>query len=303
MFQIKERKIILICLLSLLVAIVTFGVLGSTGAFRNSVYDLGGAIVGFVISAYLLNKFYGRDPGEIPKHELKGAGFSSQETVKILDMRNQMPAPPETKLTIPTNRVVLTDHYQIQKLSDEPVIKFPYATTGYGMEGSCLSHPAAEWFDRSNDPVEAGEDKHLKKQYEIQIDVTEVAEGAIIYVHNAVTYINAFEGKDKEWFHTHVNVPTKSLTIILLFPAIQRCNKIKGFEHVGRNTSQEVDKRIGRPLVVDQGKMVYWRIPQPRLGACYKLEWEWQHNLSRLKAEPGEDIAYSGLRNEPSLRN
>ena len=46
MFQIKERKIIIICLLSLLVAIVTFGVLGSTGAFKNNVYDLGGAIVG-----------------------------------------------------------------------------------------------------------------------------------------------------------------------------------------------------------------------------------------------------------------
>jgi hypothetical protein len=276
MFQIKERKIIIICLLSLLVAIVTFGVLGSTGAFKNSVYDLGGAIVGFVITAYLLNKFYGRDPGEIPEHELKGAGFLSEETVKILDMRNQKPAPLENKLTVPTNYVVLIDHFKLKKLSDQPVIKFPYATTGYGMEGSCLTHPDADWFDRSNDPLEAGEDKHLRKQYEIELDVKEVAKGEIIYVHNAVTYINAFEGKDKEWFHTHVNIPTKSLTIILLFPAIQHCDKVKGFEHVGRNTSQAVDKRSGLPIIVDQGKMVYWRIPQPRLGAGYKLEWEWQ---------------------------
>lgn len=277
MLQIKERKIIIICLLSLLVAIVTFGVLGSTGTFKNSAYDLGGAIVGFVITAYALNKFYGKDPGDIPEHELKGAAFLSEETVKILDMRNQKPAPPELKLTVPANRVVLIDHYKLKKLSEKPVIKFPYATTGYGMEGSCLTHPDAEWFNRSDDPEEAGEDKHLRKQYEIELDVKEVAKGEIIYVHNAVTYINAFEGPDKEWFHTHVNIPTKSLTIILLFPRTQRCFKIKGFEHVGRNKSETVDKGRGLPIIVDHGEMVYWRIPQPRLGASYKLEWEWEY--------------------------
>src|SRR5688572_15355316 len=107
MLEIKERKIIIICILSLLVAIVTFGVLGSTGAFKNNVYDLGGAIVGFAVTASLLNKFYGRDPGEIPEHELKGADFLSEETVKILDMRNQRPAPQEDRLSKPINRVGL----------------------------------------------------------------------------------------------------------------------------------------------------------------------------------------------------
>src|SRR5688572_15139513 len=81
--QIKERKIIIISVLSLVVAIVTFGLLGSTGTFKNSAYDLGGAIVGFMVTAYLLNRFYGTDPGEIPKHELKGQPFASEETVKI----------------------------------------------------------------------------------------------------------------------------------------------------------------------------------------------------------------------------
>lgn len=302
MFQIKERKIILISLLSLLVAVVTFGVLGSSGAFKNSVYDLGGAIVGFVITAYLLNRFYGKDPGEIPEHELKGAAFLSAESVKILDMRNQKPAAPENKLTVPTNRVVLTDHYRLKKLSEESVIKFPYATTGYGMEGRCLSRRDAVWYDRSNDSVEAGEDKHLRKQYELELDVEEVAKGEIIDVHNDITYINAFEGKEKEWFHTHVNIPTQSLTIILLFPATQRCDGIKGFEHVGRNKSQVADKSRGKPIVVDDQKMVYWHIPQPRLGASYKLEWEWQYKAAiretTFVANPSasdEDLIYRNL--------
>ena len=70
----------------------------------------------------------------------------------------------------------------------------------------------------------------------------------------------------------------------LLFPGTQRCDKVKGFEHVGRNKSQTVDKGKRLPLVVDEGEMVYWRIPQPRLGASYKLEWEWQYTAVTSQA-------------------
>lgn len=278
MFQTKERKIIIISLLALGVAVVTFGVLGSTGTFKNSLYDLGGAIVGFLVTATLLNKFYGVDPGEIPKSELKGRAFLSEETVKILDMRNQEPTSPEEKLTVPRNRVVLIDHYRLKKIGEEAVIKFPYATGGYGMEGSCISHPHAQkWLDKTDEQPEAGEDKHLRKQYEIQLDVKEVAKGEVLYVHNAVTYINAFEGPTKDWFHTHVNLPTKSLTIILLFPQALRCTSVKGTEKIGKDVAREVDREKGLPIRVDEGEIVYWRVPNPLIGAGYKLEWEWQN--------------------------
>lgn len=278
MFQTKERKIIIISLLALGVAIVTFGVLGSTGTFKNSLYDLGGAIVGFLVTATLLNKFYGVDPGEIPKSELKGRAFLSEETVKILDMRNQKPMSPEEKHTVPRNRVVLIDHYKLKKIGEEAVIKFPYATGGYGMEGSCISHAHSQkWLDRTDEPTEAGEDKHLRKQYEIQLDVKEVAKGEILYVHNAVTYINAFEGASKEWFHTHINLPTKSLTIILLFPQAQRCTRVTGTEKVGKDEARELDREKGLPILVDEGEIAYWRVSNPLIGAGYKLEWEWQY--------------------------
>lgn len=283
-FKPKERKIIIICGLSLLVAVVTFGILGSSGTLKNGGYDLGGAIVGFIVTAYAFNRFYGADPSEIPEGELKGAAFLSEETVKVLDMRNQKPMPSENKWTTPTNRVVLIDHYKLKKLTAESIVKFPYATGGYGMDGACVSHPRLQkWTDKTEDAIEAGEDKHLRKQYEIELDLKQVAKGEIMHVHNAVTYINAFEGKEKDWFHTHVNVPTQSLTIILLFPEAQRCRNIKGLEHIGKNKSVEVDKDKD-PIIVDDGKLVYWRIPNPRLGAGYKLEWEWQYMAAPAQA-------------------
>jgi hypothetical protein len=277
MFQTKERKIIIISVLALLVAVVTFGLLGSSGTFKNSVYDLGGAIVGFLATAYLLNRFYGTDPGEIPKHELKGQAFSSEESVKILDMRNQKPVAPGTEATH-ENRVVLIDHYKLRKLGNDPEITFPYATNGLGMEGSCISHYMLQkWIDKTQESAELGEDKHLKKQYEIRLNVREIAKGEIIYVHNAVIYKNAFDGKQKDWFHSHVNLPTKSLTIILLFPDGQRCKSIAGYEKVGKNAATEVGSDKGMPIIVDDGKLSYWRIANPLLGAGYKVEWEWDN--------------------------
>ncbi len=275
----RSGKTIIIVGLALLVAVITFGVLGSTGTFKNSVYDLGGAIVGFLATAALLNKIFGSDPSEIPKHELKGQPFSSEETVKILDMRDQKPVPPEGAEKAPRNRVVLIDHYKLRKLTDESDVVFKYATMGYGMEGSCVSqYLTQKWVETTPDSVHLGEDKHLKKQYEIRLNVQDVAKEAIIYVHNAVTYVSAFDSREKEWFHSHVNFPTVSLTIILLFPEGQRCQGIKGFEEVGKGKRQEVeDKEKGLPIIVDEGKLVYWRIPHPLFGAEYQLEWEWQN--------------------------
>lgn len=56
----QERKVVIISMLALLVAVVTYGGLSSTGAFENKVWNLGGAIVGFLAVVFVLNRVYGR---------------------------------------------------------------------------------------------------------------------------------------------------------------------------------------------------------------------------------------------------
>ena len=56
----QERKVIIIGLLSLFAAVVTYGLLSSTGAFNNNAWNLGGAIVGFLASVFSLNRVYGK---------------------------------------------------------------------------------------------------------------------------------------------------------------------------------------------------------------------------------------------------
>lgn len=269
--QPKERKILIITGSALIVAIVTFGVLGSSGTLHNNLYDLGGAIVGFLATAMALNRFYGVDPGEIPEGELKGRAFLSEDTVRVLDLRNQKPLQAGEQ-----NRAHLVEHLRVKKIGDEAVLKFPYATNGFGMEGGNLSHDAP-LVDKTDELPEAGEDKHLKRQYEIELDLNGVAKGETVLINNAVTYINGFEGPDKEWFHAHVNLPTKSLTIIVLFPPALRPTSIKSTEQVGKAKAREVEKEKGLPVKVEGGEMVYWRVANPLIGACYKLEWVWKN--------------------------
>ncbi|HVS81646.1 MAG TPA: hypothetical protein VHE60_07910 [Pyrinomonadaceae bacterium] len=69
----------------------------------------------------------------------------------------------------------------------------------------------------------------------------------------------------------------------MLFPEGQRCKSIKGFEEIGKNERHEVDKEKGKPIIVDDGKLAYWRIPNPLFGGEYQLEWEWQ-NTAKTQA-------------------
>ena len=72
--SIQERKVVIIGLLALLVAVVTYGGLSSTGAFQNKVWNLGGAIVGFLAVVVVLNRVYGRGFQALQGYEESSSG-------------------------------------------------------------------------------------------------------------------------------------------------------------------------------------------------------------------------------------
>ena len=59
MLNSQDRKVIIIVISSIIVALVMYGVLDSTGAIEAKGYKFGGAIAGFLATAYLLNRIYG----------------------------------------------------------------------------------------------------------------------------------------------------------------------------------------------------------------------------------------------------
>src|SRR5215218_8994337 len=83
-----ERAVLLIGGVSLLTAVVCFGILESTGTFKNPVYSIGGSLVGFLAAATLLYRIYlGAEQSQIPASERRRAPFVFEEVVKVLDLR------------------------------------------------------------------------------------------------------------------------------------------------------------------------------------------------------------------------
>lgn len=55
----REREVLILASVALVAAIVTYGLLSSTGAFQNNMWNPGGAIVGFLAALFGLNRVYG----------------------------------------------------------------------------------------------------------------------------------------------------------------------------------------------------------------------------------------------------
>jgi hypothetical protein len=87
--NLQERKVIIIGLLSLIVATVTYGVLSSSGAFTNEIWNLGGAIVGFLASVFALNSVYGKGFLHLSRsetqHSLESMPFDSASAIELID--------------------------------------------------------------------------------------------------------------------------------------------------------------------------------------------------------------------------
>lgn len=86
MFTPQERKVLIIGILSLVVAVVTYGLLGSTGTIDNELGKFGGAITGFLAAATLLNKIYGssKDSSKLAAGNTTGSVESdSSQTAQV----------------------------------------------------------------------------------------------------------------------------------------------------------------------------------------------------------------------------
>ena len=77
----------------------------------------------------------------------------------------------------------------------------------------------------------------------------------------------------EEHWTQEITVPTEYLTIRVLFatsrpPSLPRCKLLNGLEETQLPTSARLVHLHEYPIAL-------WELPQPLLGAIYKLEWVW----------------------------
>jgi len=275
--SVRERAVLLVSAIALVVAVICFGLFTSTGLFEYGGYTIGGTFVGFLGTVTVLTRLYLQAGGTLidPK-ERADANFSVENTTKFLDLRPYAHASATTGDPV---RVAAYDWYEgVTKETDqESVLTFSYATTGRELIGESESHSNAGWVDKTAAQHRPGEDAHLSPlahRYDLEVGLTRLAVGEQTQILNKVVFVDAFEGPDKEWFHTHIDYPTGALTIVLVFPDDRVCRTVTGFSKASSRKHYE-EVTHGRPLLLEDGKIVSWRILKPELGVEYQLEWTW----------------------------
>ncbi|MBL8796403.1 MAG: helix-turn-helix transcriptional regulator, partial [Planctomycetia bacterium] len=195
------------------------------------------------------------------------AGGLVEETVKFLDLSPQPPA--RCGCRIMRGRAVLHDYYRLRQAPAE--LKLHYATTGRGIEAYCLSHPSAAQWQETTKQAECEQPRILwKHSYEMAIGLEQL-ESTRVAVENRLEYVDAFRLPDREWFHTHVSYPTDSLTVLVRFPPHKPGRALRGRWKL--HPAALLEDAPTQPLGMPAGELAYWRVPAPRLGATYPLDW------------------------------
>jgi hypothetical protein len=268
-FETPERAVILIALLSLAVAVVCFGLLESTGDYSNAGWSLGGSIVGFAAAALILYRIYKGtvSNGPIPKSELKDADFWHPEIAKVWDFRGEF-------TDVGGHGIAsLTDYYRVTKESDEDTIVFHYATSGRIRSAECLSHPSAERKEKLHPEAPPSGERPFLEEIELRVSLAPLEKGGTTRVVNAVEYLGAFEGSDREWMETHIDRPTAHLAFVLLFSEKRPCKIAFGEVVIGREEPRRMKE--SHPEVMHSGRVLYWSLEKPLTSAKYRLRWEW----------------------------
>lgn len=261
----QERKIALLTVASLLVAYFCFGLLDSTGALDQSGYKLGGAFVGFVVTFGLLARAWGPDNFEdmVVKSD---ADFVYDDIVKVLDLRQ---SPPDRRPQL----APLSDYRRAIRNKPNQNFHMHYATSGAGIDfvGSA-SHPqTADW--REGEVTHEGPSgQTLKRQYELDIPLAEVAVGEPVVIAAEVQYRDAFLGSEQEWLETHIDEPTRHVVMLVVVPEGMRA--VSAGVTV-KKEGREKHPRVPEPVLMLDGSLVYWSLTSPRLDTRYALGWRW----------------------------
>lgn len=109
--------------------------------------------------------------------------------------------------------------------------------------------------------------------YVSRVDLGNVLQQGVRFQNTySVDLIESFVAEEEHWTQ-EIAVPTEHLTIRVIFPksrppVLLRCKLVKGLIDLQLPTS-------ARLVDLQAHAMAVWELPQPRLGAIYKLEWLW----------------------------
>lgn len=192
--------------------------------------------------------------------------------IRVVDLRARRTIP-ESMKNKPFSPATLTRYTLVRKTKQMDKIRFQFATTGVGISPRCLTHPFKLYTVIKPD-IHGG--RKLKKNYEVEVDVSAVPVGQEFLIIIEATYWNGFRGEESEWASIKAqNTSTEEIGLLVLFP------EGKPYKHYNLlfypHGSDE--KRVFRGESVlfpsETQQTLYWKIPNPLADYAYELDWTW----------------------------
>lgn len=165
----------------------------------------------------------------------------------------------------------LTNAMLIRKSGNADVISFTYGTSGT-IDIRCLTHSCT--LKRAIQP-----DKHaagiLDETWEVTADVKDIPVGAEFQIITEVTYWNAFDAPDKQWFATYPNaqVDAETAAVLIQFPEDRpfREYSLWGYTH----RSDQAQRFAGKSAIVPgrDDLSLYWEVPNAQGTKTLEVRW------------------------------
>ena len=193
----------------------------------------------------------------------------------ILDLRNAQSQPLLSDLPLigkKSNPVTLLNEMSIRKIAPSDVIAFTYSTTGT-LDVRCLTQTCT--VERADEPDQHGMGV-MNETYELDADVRNISVGQEFTMLVEVTYWNAFNTPEKQWYATYGNAQSEPETaaMVLLFPDQRPFSEYQLLSYAHGGTAEPFN---GTSTIIpgSGNRSLFWSIADAQGDRTFEVHWKW----------------------------
>lgn len=170
-----------------------------------------------------------------------------------------------------TDPAILMNLKLVQKVNPADSISFTYATSGK-IAARCLTQRCTFKRAESVDQHEAGK---LKQTWELTANVQDVPVGEEFAVAVEVTYWNAFDTPEKQWYATYANgqAQPEDVSVLLLLPQNRPFSSYKLLAYPHGSDKGAPFQGNARIVPGDGNLSFYWEVFSARPNEAYEIHW------------------------------
>jgi hypothetical protein len=200
--------------------------------------------------------------------------FKFIRDVSIVDLRSSKSEPLLSWIPTfgrQTNPATLLNTMIIKKVAGADVISFKYSTSGTA-NVRCLNNACS--IKRADESAEFP-GQGMKQAWELTASVKDVPVGSDFEMIVEVTFWNAFDTPEKQWYATYSNNQRdpETLGVLLIFPDKSPFTKYETL--IYHEDSKVFEPFTGSEKIVPGlgNQSVYWEIPNAEASRTYRINW------------------------------